>query len=292
MKVGLCLPNYGKAAGKDAIERTASLAEKLDYDSVWTADHLLIAEEFASPYGKVLESLVTLSYVAARTENLMIGTGVIVFPMRETILLAKQVVALQILSDERLALGLGSGWNETEFRNVRADFGGRGQFYDEGIQLLRWLMKGNVEFKGDYYSITDGIFDPIPSKPIPIYIGGNGGPSLRRAAKLGDGWFPVGLAPEDLLIGRKRLSKLTERNMSTLMRMTVRFSEQGEAQTRKDPNGRTTARLSGTVPQIIRQIEDYDRVGLDHLICYFGDVVLESLEEAIARFGREIIPSL
>ena len=65
------------------------------------------------------------------------------------------------------------------------------------------MMRGNTEFEGDYYSVTDGVFDPLPEKEIPIFIGGNGGPSLRRAAKLGDGWFPTSISPEKLLLGKK-----------------------------------------------------------------------------------------
>jgi probable F420-dependent oxidoreductase len=291
LKVGFCLPNYGKATSKKAIDEAAKIAEDLNYDHIWSTDHLLIPEKFASPYGKCFESLATLSYLSCKTENAGLGTSIIVFPMREVVLFAKQVATIQILSNNRLMLGLGAGWNEIEFQNVRADFKSRGQYYDEGIQLFRWLMKGNAEFKGDFYSISDGVFGPIPSKAVPLFFGGNGGPSLRRAAKFGEGWHPVGASPSEVEYGARKLRELTRDaagKKRIVLRIAVNFREKRITEReRKDRTG-----LSGKRDEIVSQINDHKKAGVSDLICYFGDVEQKKFSLAARRFGKEILPSI
>ncbi|MDH2900224.1 MAG: TIGR03619 family F420-dependent LLM class oxidoreductase [archaeon] len=288
MKVGFCIPNYGKATSKLAIDDSARISEKLNYDHIWTTDHLLIPEKFSYPYGKCLESLATLSYIAGKTENVELGTSIIVFPMREVILFAKQAATLQILSGNRLVLGLGAGWNEVEFQSVRADFKSRGQYYDEGIQLFRWLMKGNAEFKGDFYSISDGVFGPIPKKQIPLLFGGNGGPSLRRAAKFGDGWHPVGASPSEIESGAKKIRALSETKIRIALRIAVNFKEK----TLKEREKRERSQLIGGREEIISQILDYKKAGVTDLICYFGDVDLKKINSSATKFAKEVIPSI
>lgn len=288
MKIGFCIPNYGRAASKEAIDECAKLAENASYAHVWTTDHLLIPEQFSSPYGNCLESLATLSYVAGKTENVGLGTSIIVFPMREVVLFAKQAAALQTLSNGRLMLGLGAGWNAEEFQNLRADFKGRGQYYDEGIQLFRWLMKGNSEFKGDYYSISDGVFSPLPEKTIPLFFGGNGGPSLRRAAKFGDGWHPVGASPDQVKKGVKRLSRLTDKKMKIVLRIAVNFKEK----TIKAREKETRSSLSGSSKEIITQISAYKRAGVTDLVCYFGDRTLDQINDDARKFASEVLASV
>jgi probable F420-dependent oxidoreductase len=288
MKVGFCVPNYGKATSKSAIEECAKISEALNYDHIWTTDHLLIPEKFSSPYGNCLESLATLSYLAGKTENVELGTSIIVFPMREAVLFAKQAASLQILSDNRLILGLGAGWNDIEFQNVRADFKSRAQYYDEGVQLFRWLMKGNAEFKGDFYSISDGTFGPLPKKHIPLLFGGNGGPSLRRAAKFGDGWHPVGASPLDVERGAKRLRELSGKKLRIALRLAVNFKEKIIRE--REQSKRSS--LSGTADQIVSQISDYKKAGMTDLICYFGDYDLKKINSSVKKFAKEIVPSI
>ena len=288
MKVGFCIPNYGKATSKLAIDDSARISEKLNYDHIWTTDHLLIPEKFFSPYGECLESLATLSYIAGKTENVELGTSIIVFPMREVVLFAKQAATLQILSSNRLVLGLGAGWNEVEFQSVRADFKSRGQYYDEGVQLFRWLMKGNAEFKGDFYSISDGIFGPIPKKQIPLLFGGNGGPSLRRAAKFGDGWHPVGASLSEIESGAEKIRKLSETKIRIALRIAVNFKEE----TLKEREKRERSQLIGGREEIISQILDYKKAGVTDIICYFGDVDLKKINSSATRFAKEVIPSI
>jgi probable F420-dependent oxidoreductase len=288
LKIGFCIPNYGKATSKSAIDESARIAEDSNYAHIWTTDHLLIPEKFASPYGKCIESLATLAYLSGKTENVGLGSSIIVFPMREVVLFAKQAAAIQILSNNRLMLGLGAGWNEVEFQNVRADFKSRGQYFDEGVQLFRWLMKGNAEFKGDFYSISDGVFGPIPNRPIPLFFGGNGGPSLRRAAKFGDGWHPVGASPAEIQNGLRKLRAGTEKKVRIVLRIAVNFREK----TIKERENKDRARLSGRSEEVASQINDYKRAGVTDLVCYFGDVELKEINLSAIKFAKEVIPSI
>jgi probable F420-dependent oxidoreductase len=288
MKIGFCIPNYGGATSKDALDDSAKLAEKHNYEHIWTTDHLLIPEDFASPYGKCLESLATLSYLAGKTEHVRLGTSIIILPLREVVLFAKQAAAIQIFSNDRLMLGVGAGWNETEFHNLRADFDGRGQYYDEEVQLFRWLMKGNSEFKGDFYSITNGVFGPLPIREIPLFFGGNGGPSLRRAAKFGDGWHPVGVSPEEIRKGVEKLHKLTDRKMRIIARLAVNFKEK----TIKQRESKARHGLSGNSSEIISRIRDYGKAGATDIVCYFGDVSANKILSSSKKFALEVLPSL
>jgi alkanesulfonate monooxygenase SsuD/methylene tetrahydromethanopterin reductase-like flavin-dependent oxidoreductase (luciferase family) len=254
---------------------------------------LLPTKEYPN-YSSVLEALSTLSYLAGKTERFLLGTGVIIFPMREAILFAKQAAAIQILSNNRLLLGLGAGWLEEEFKNVRASFSDRGQYYDEGIQLFRWLMHGNAEFSGEFYTIQDGTFDPVPKKEIPIYIGGNSGVSIRRAAKLGNGWFPIGIPPSQLKKGKEKLQTLTQKKMTLVLRLNVAFAEKRGALEResRSPSGEISTRLAGVPEEISEQISEYRRAGLNHLVCSFGDREPKILETKIKEFGETVLPLL
>jgi len=295
LKIGLCIPNSGKAAGKQAIDELADLSERYGYDSIWTNDHLLVSAEYAPNYGRILESLTTLSYLAGRTKNVLLGTSVIVFPMREVVLFAKQSTALQILSEGRLILGLGAGWLSQEFENVRSDFSQRGQYYDEGLQLFRWFMRGNANFTGEFYAIKDGVFEPTPSKHIPILIGGNSGQSIRRAAKLGDGWFPIAISPKELRAGKQKLTQLTSRRMEIAIRLAVVFAEKPgsvKSLAMRNSTGEVNARLAGTSEEILGQIRKYRLAGLNHLVCYFGDREPKILKVKATKFAREIMPSI
>ena len=295
MKIGLTLPNVGLHVGKKQIIETAALAEKLEFDSIWTSDHLLVGRDYSSTFGKALECLATLSFLAGKTEHVSLGTGALILPMREVVLVAKQISSIQIFSSNRLLLGVGAGWNETEFENVRApSFHDRGIYFDESLQLLKWLLKGNAEFSGEFYKINDGVFGPTPRKQIPIYIAGSGGQSLRRAAKLGDGWFPNGISVEAFSKGKSNLLKLTARRMQFLLRMAVAFAdkEKGLPSQAITSTGELHTRLAGTPSEIIAQIVRYKKAGLDHLVCYFGDRDPGTLKVKIDEFAKSVLHSL
>jgi alkanesulfonate monooxygenase SsuD/methylene tetrahydromethanopterin reductase-like flavin-dependent oxidoreductase (luciferase family) len=161
MKFGFCLPNYGgKIRPEDMIE-SAILAERTGFDSVWATDHIIVPTKFTQPYGDLVEPLVTLSYIAAKTDTVRLGSSIIVVPQRNPILVAKQVASLDRLSRGRVILGTGVGWLEEEFRYLNADFKRRGKFFDESIQLMRALWKDElVSLSIGFFKLRDAVFLP------------------------------------------------------------------------------------------------------------------------------------
>jgi probable F420-dependent oxidoreductase len=139
------------------------------------------------------EPFVLFGYLAAVTKKIGLASGVVILPQRQTVLVAKQAAAVDVLSGGRLRLGIGIGWNPVEYEALGADFKNRGARSEEQIEVLRALWtKELVTFKGRWHTITDAGINPLPvQRPIPIWLGGGAEPVLRRVGRLGDGWFPL-----------------------------------------------------------------------------------------------------
>jgi len=173
-------------------------AEELGFRSVWATDHLLVPTENYRPYGRLLEALTLLSFLATKTKEVRLGTSVLIVPMRNPVEVAKQVATIDVLSGGRALLAVGAGWLEKEFRFLNANFAQRGAFLDESIRLVRALWsQERINFQGKFFNIADGVFEPKPVQGggPPIWVGGNSRSAMRRAARLGDGWHPVGPDP-------------------------------------------------------------------------------------------------
>lgn len=181
MHFGVILPNYGLDASTDAMRRTAELAEELGFDSVWATEHVIVGPEARDPYGRVYEPFTTLGWIAGWTERLRLGTSIVILPLHNPIEVAKQAATLQELSGGRFTLGVGMGWYQPEFEFMGMPFNGRGRRGDEAIRLMRTLWKGEFQ---------DATFEPLPSKPPEIWVGGSSAPAIRRAVELGDAWHP------------------------------------------------------------------------------------------------------
>ncbi len=117
-KFGVCLPNFGKHLSPDAITTVAAEAEEMGFSSVWATDHLIIPTIYKYPYGNILEALTTMTLAAAATEEVNIGSSVIVLPMREPVSVAKAMAAIDVISRGRVIAGFGAGWCEGEFKNL------------------------------------------------------------------------------------------------------------------------------------------------------------------------------
>ena len=228
MKLGIALPHIGPGAGRDAIIEVAEKAESLGFDSVWVLDRLLwplypTAKYPGNPRGDlpavmqtVYEPLTVLTFVAAHTEKVRLGTSILVAAYRSPVLAAKMAATLDLLSHGRLILGLGSGWSTDEFAAANQSIDERDGRTDEFIKVLRELWQpGEARFEGKYFRVPSSIFLPKPLQQHgpAIWIGGNSRRALRRAAELGDGWHPTSrFSPSDLAREMNELKRLAEKS--------------------------------------------------------------------------------
>jgi probable F420-dependent oxidoreductase len=201
MRVGIHLPHIGRKAGPEAIRRAAVQAEELALADVWTSEHIIIPKGAPYPPSAIFyDPVLTLTWAAAFTKKVGLGTSVLVLPMRHPLPLAKELATLQNLSEGRLILGAGVGWMAAEFAALGAPFRERGRRMDEGIAMMRAVWKEDpVTFAARHIPavIEDMRMLPQPVRPIPIWIGGSSEAALTRAIRLADGWHGSRLSPEE-----------------------------------------------------------------------------------------------
>lgn len=214
MRFGVHLVAAGKMIEGEKIARVARRAEELGYDSLWVSDHIIFPTELRSPYpyspdGKLpldptnplLEPFTVLSYAAAVTTTIKLGTSVIIVPYRDPIVTAKIISSLDVLSNGRFIFGVGVGWLEEEFRVLRQNMRDRAAQTREALLAMKacWTQE-DPEFHGKFFDFSGIKFAPKPKqKPYPpIWFGGNSMPALKRAVALGTGWHAVWETPEEV----------------------------------------------------------------------------------------------
>jgi probable F420-dependent oxidoreductase len=208
MEIGISLPQLGAQATKENLVRVARRAEELGYDSVWVLERLLWPLNPQGPYPAtadgvlpenyqiVFDPIETLTFVAAHTDRVRLGTSVMVLPYHAPIHLARRVATLDVLSGGRVMLGVGVGWSRDEFEAAGTRFERRGARSDEFLQVLIDLWtKDPVSFEGEFYRIRESKVGPKPAqKPHPpIYVAGYGQYAFDRAVRFGSGWNPAGV---------------------------------------------------------------------------------------------------
>jgi probable F420-dependent oxidoreductase len=244
------------------------------------------------------EVLSTLTYMAACTQRVRLGPNVLVVPARPPVLTAKQLAVLDVLSGGRLTVGVGAGWMAEEFAALGAPaFSERGAVTDEYLRLFKVLWtEDRPVFHGKYCQVPEIAFVPKPvQKPHPpIWVGGWGGPALRRAAELGDAWLPVGtlpampLRPAELRPKIARLRELTR--LAGRQEAAVRVCLGGLI-TFADLTGVDRLPLKGHPEQIAADVKEYQALGINDFILFFaGPNDTTGLLEGMERFVREVVP--
>ena len=287
MIFGLNLPNYSDLGNRESILAIAGKPEELGYSSLWTNDHILIPANLPEPFGNLLETFTTLSYLAARTETIRLGTGILVLPQRDPLLVAKQAATVHHLSGGRLILGLGVGWIAQEYSYLRTDFGSRGQLADEYTAAIRVLFESeHPAFHGEHINFSDALFSPRPAVPIPIVVGGSSLPALRRAARLGDGWYGLRLSPEMARVAIDEMNRIGHRqNFSLSLRLQLRV---GGAVDGADP----ATTLHGDADAVVGQLQKYRDIGIEQVVIEPVANDLVDFVEQMTLFAHEIAPGL
>jgi probable F420-dependent oxidoreductase len=199
VKLTVEFPSVAYREGPAAVLRLAQAIEQMGYDHIDVFDHVAMGYPIAGrpvgpyqPTMPILEALMLLAYVAAGTRRVTLGTEVLVLPQRHPTLVAKQVSTLDTLSGGRVRLGIGVGWQESEYEALGEDFHTRGARMDEAIRLLRaYWNDAQVDFQGRHYRVAAIAMEPKPPQGarLPIWIGGLSEAAFRRVAELGDGWL-------------------------------------------------------------------------------------------------------
>ncbi len=200
MRIGVVFPQTEIGSDPVAIRDYAQAVEELGYRHILVYDHVLGANTASRPDWRGAytsdtlfhEPFVLFGYLAALTRQVELVTGVIILPQRQTALVAKQAAEIDVLTGGRLRLGIGVGWNEVEYQALNENFNNRGARSEEQIAVLRALWSDHaITFHGRWHHIEDAGIKPLPvQRPIPIWLGGQADATLRRIARLGDGWFP------------------------------------------------------------------------------------------------------
>ncbi|CAN5587575.1 LLM class F420-dependent oxidoreductase [soil metagenome] len=213
MDFGIAFANSGPLAEGPTAAGCMRAVEAAGFDSVWTVEHVLVPADYESTYpyarsGKmpggetsaIPDPLIWLAYVAAVTETLLLGTGILILPQRNPAIVAKEVASLDRLSGGRVRLGIGVGWLEEEFDALGTPFAGRGRRTDAYVAAMRALWTGEPITLDDGYQVWEKAIS-LPTPPngsVPIVIGGHSEAAARRAGRLGDGFFPGKGSPQDL----------------------------------------------------------------------------------------------
>lgn len=316
MEYGFNIPNGGPLATPQAIETIAQRGEALGFAILAIPDHIVFPRHIDSRYpysasgkfgfdatmaGDFLEPFALMAHLAGVTSKARLLTSVIVVPYRHPVLTAKLVSTIDVLSGGRVILGCGVGWMEEEFGPVGAPpFKERGKVTDEYIAAFRELWTNpDPRFDGAYTSFSDIYAEPKPvQKPLPIWIGGESPPALRRAARLGDGWYPIGCNPHHPMDTLERFA--------TMLATMHGFAEEagrdpqsielahwavwygGDAPIAADNDQRQL--FTGNADDVAGDIRALEDLGLRSLVFNFLRESVEETLETMERFTKEVLP--
>jgi len=278
MRFGFALPQVGSAVGPETLITVAKRAEDLGFDSLWVLDRILWPVNPRTPYPigdgslpvkykSVLDPLETLTFAAAHTRRIALGTSVLNLPWYNPVLLARRLTTLDVLSAGRLRIGFGIGWSPDEYEAADVPWQKRGKRADELIQALKKIWTTDpVEFQGKYYRIPKSVIGPKPvQKPHPpIYMAAYTPAAMKRVAAEANGWFPVGIPLSGIgpmFEGIKGMAKDAGRDPSALALIVRANIEIHNAPIQKD-----RVDFTGALEQIAEDIRTTQKLGAAEIV--------------------------
>ena len=313
IKIGYKLPNCAGVlcepdwAHPGTIEDLAQLAHGLGYDSLWMHDHLLAPKEIQAAEPVVLEPLIAMARLTAMIPDIQFGIATLVLPLRDPILVARQLMTLYMFSPGRVIAGVGVGRYESEFVSMgSAWYHERGKVTTEFIRLIRCLWEeGDTSFNGTYRSAECGRFFPKlgRSGDLPIWVGGNSAAALRRAASVGDGFVPAAKTPEEIRADRASLTRQLEELGRDPAGFPIGLSLTVEAVHRQHAraedleerglhgHGRDKA-VAGEAEAVALRLNEFIESGVEHFLLSFRASTLTALKEDMEWFSSAVRPQL
>jgi probable F420-dependent oxidoreductase len=316
MDFGFGIPTRGVLATQEAMLALAKHGEQLGFAYLALPDHIVIPRSIASPYpyndarkmagaadGDCFEQLAVLAYLAAATQKIRLLTSVMVVPHRPPVFTAKALATIDVLSNGRVAVGVGAGWMDEEFRAIGAPpFAERGKVTDEYLRIFKTLWtQDDPRYEGQYASFGDVSFLPKPlQKPHPpIWVGGESPAALRRVIALGDAWYPIGINPQFPLNTVERFGAAIESLRADAARakrdpnsiaLTYWAPWYKEAQTAIVLEDGQRQVFTGTDAHVAHDIDAFRALGVRHLLFSFVRANLSETLTAMERFVAKVIP--
>lgn len=269
MKFGLFPLNFYACSDPGTAERVARATEEAGFESLWVGDRLAapdprVPPSAAEPTDRMLDAFISLAFLAAHTSRVLLGTGVVVLPLRQPLVLAKQIASVDALSGGRLLFGLGVGLLEPEFRAAGVPFDDRGARSDEYLAAMRAMWGGDAPaFEGRFVSLGGVTAHPQPER-VPIVVGGHSKAALRRAITLGDGWYGFGaeLDETEAMVTELRRAEAAGERPPGLGRLEITVSLRG----RVDPALAERLGAIGVDRIVLLSRRDQDEAGLLRLV--------------------------
>jgi probable F420-dependent oxidoreductase len=297
MKVGVWIPSVRRFASNENIRASILQAERLGYDSIWTIDHVIAPTANAEQFGLIYDPLITMALAAGLTERIQIGVSVLVLPYRHGVLTAKMVATLDDLSQGRIILGVGAGWNAAESGILGVPFEERGPMTDEYIAIMKTIWATpKPTFSGRYTQFSDVELYPLPVQPggPPIWVGGSSRAALRRTAEHGDAWHPINRTPDQLREGKAEIARLCQRfGRATPPSMTLRIDARLLLDEYPYPTPAHAGHmLVGTPDELLDQIAELRDLGIEHLVLEFVGRDFADFQAQIEAFATEVRPRM
>ena len=283
--LGLILPNYGEGLDAERLSDSAVAAEQAGFDSGWVTDHVVVPPEHAPIYGTIAEALLSLGFLAGRTERLQLGVSALVVPQRNPLVTLKQLTTLDYLSGGRIVTAVAAGWMEGEFALLGADFPSRGRQLDEWVRTAQKAfrqMPGPVDLPSGEGWLAPAIVRPGGPE---LWIAGVSRATIRRAALTGV-WHPVALPPDEL---RTMAAEFRDRRVDGRVVLRIGVYLQDEPEAGADERGRHA--VTGPAEWIAERLAEYMDAGCDGFIVNL-DHEAPGLEDRVRRFAEDVAPLL
>ena len=317
MQIGFNAPTAGPMSATDQMVRLVVEAEAMGFDYATFSDHVVIPTDITAKYpyssngefpagarAERHEQLIQMAFVAGKTSRLRLVSSVMVVPHRPAVLTAKMLSSIDVLSGGRLVLGIGAGWLKEEFEAIDApDFAARGTVTDEYLLAFKELWTNpRPRFAGRHVRFDNILLDPKPvQKPHPpIWVGGESGPALRRTARLGDAWYPIGTNPANPLDSVKRFATQVARLRALVAKegrpagavgLALRVTVFGEGAPAKADDGERRL-FSGQPAEIAADIRTLRDLGVGHLDFGFAGGSVDEMLGEMQLFRREVLPKI
>jgi probable F420-dependent oxidoreductase len=302
MRFGCVLPTLGPLGGPDALARTAQRAEALDYHSLWVADRLLYPLAPRTPYPatpdgslpeyfkRCLDPVEALTFVAAHTRRITLGTSVLNMPFYNPVVLARRLATLDLLSNGRARVGLGQAWSADELEAVGADPKARASRADEFIRVLTTMWGPDpVEFQGRHFRVARSIvgLKPVQRPHPPIYLAGFVTPALRRAASVADGWLPSTLPMAAIAQMLPQLQAFAREAGRDPGRLEVIYMTGAQITSAPLDEGKRGV-LCGSAAQVRADVGRLRDIGVTEIIGWSGGETLDATLASLERFREAV----